>query len=92
MSLLTDHLNEVGETYFEHLAKAVGFAAKMLTVAGIFLVHAVLPFLFVRTGSDRVGRLYEAMVRRQGQVNEETVAPHSASPLEKQGNGDATGP
>ena len=62
MSFLTDHLDEVGESYWEHMLKAAGFAAAMLVGGVACLVHAVLPFLFVRTGSSRVRRLHEAMV------------------------------
>ncbi len=86
MSLLTDHLDEVGETYFEHLANAVGFAAKMLAAAATCLVHALLPFLLVHTGSDRVRQLSEAMAKRQ-QACEQAVAGPSAPPHEEQGNG-----
>ena len=86
MSLLTDHLDEVGETYFEHLANAVGYAAKMLAAAAICLVHALLPFLLVHAGSDRVRRISAAMAKRQ-QTCEEAVAGPSEPPHEEQDNG-----
>lgn len=62
MSFLTDHLDEVGESYGEHLAKATGFAVAMLVGGVACLVHALLPFLFVRTGSARIQHLHEVMV------------------------------
>ena len=65
MNRLTDHLQEIGETYPQHLIKASGFAATMLAGGVACLVHALLPFLFVRTGSDCIRRLNEEMVQNR---------------------------
>jgi Family of unknown function (DUF6356) len=65
MSLLrafTDHPASVGETYFEHLGRALGFAARMMLAGIACAIHGVLPFLFVRTGSGVVIDLYDRMV------------------------------
>ncbi len=67
MNRLTDHLRQVGETYPQHLIKASGFAATMLAGGVACLVHALLPFLFVRTGSDCIRRLNEEMVQNRNQ-------------------------
>ena len=65
MNRLNDHLNEVGETYSQHLMKASGFAATMLAGGVACLVHALFPFLFVRTGSDCIRQLNEKMVENR---------------------------
>jgi len=65
MSFLTDHLDEVGESYWEHMFKAAGFAVAMLLGGVACLVHSLLPFLFVRTGSARIRHLHEAMVENR---------------------------
>ena len=65
MSFLTDHLDEVGESYWEHMLRATGFAVAMLIGGVACLVHALLPFLFVRTGSVRIRHLHEAMVENR---------------------------
>ena len=65
MSFLTDHLDEVGESYWEHMLKATGFAMAMLAGGVACLVHALLPFLFVRTGSTRIRHLHEVMVEHR---------------------------
>ena len=54
----TDHPRAVGETYLEHsrVAGAVGF--KMIGAGLACLVHAVLPFLFVTTGSRTILALH----------------------------------
>jgi hypothetical protein len=58
----TEHPASVGETYWGHLLRASWFAGKMLLAAGACLVHAIFPFLFVKTGSEAITELYSAMV------------------------------
>ena len=70
MSAMTDHLDDMGETYFEHLGEAAGFAAAMFLGAVVCLVHAVLPFAFTHAGSDRIQTLHEAMTARRRRVDE----------------------
>ncbi|HEY0685145.1 MAG TPA: DUF6356 family protein [Steroidobacter sp.] len=63
----TEHPAAAGETYLAHLRTAAGFGFQMVTAGLACLVHALLPFLFVRTGSDCICRLHERMLaRRQG--------------------------
>lgn len=65
----TDHPREVGETYFEHLATAAMFGATMLVGGLLVLVHALLPFLFVTTGSRTMDKLHRRMTRRTDKAN-----------------------
>lgn len=58
----TDHPASVGESYWQHLAFALGFAAKLLLAGLAALVHALLPFLFKTTAS----RLIAEMASRTG--------------------------
>ena len=58
----TEHPESVGETYTEHLVRAVGFGTRMVLAGIACLVHAVLPFLFVRTGSRAIAELNDRMV------------------------------
>ena len=58
----TQHPASVGETYGEHFRMALGFSVHMLVGALACLVHAVLPFLFVKTGSGIIHDLYDRMV------------------------------
>jgi hypothetical protein len=60
--LFNEHPASVGESYWEHLQRASWFAGKMLMGAGACFVHALLPFLFVRTGSETIQQLHTAMV------------------------------
>lgn len=63
--LFLSHPRSVGESYWEHAATAGRFGATMVVGGAACIVHAVLPFLFVRTASDSVKRLYGQMLARQ---------------------------
>ena len=60
--LFTEHPASVDETYLEHLAVATSFGAHMLVSGLACLVHALFPFLFVKTGSLAIEGLHERMV------------------------------
>lgn len=61
-SLFNDHPSSVGESYTQHMRMALGFAVT-LTGAGLaVMVHAFLPFLFVRTGRRCIEELHGRMV------------------------------
>ena len=60
--LFTEHPEAVGETYGEHLVMASGFGLKMIGAGLACLVHALLPFLFVKTGSIAITELHQRMV------------------------------
>ena len=59
--LLTEHPASVGETYSEHMSRAACFGARMMLAGMACLVHAVLPFLFVRTGSRTIVELNDRL-------------------------------
>lgn len=62
MQRLTRHLDEVEESYFEHLRHALSFSVTLLFGAFCCLVHAFLPFLFEKRGSSLVQGLHDRMV------------------------------
>jgi hypothetical protein len=77
--LFTEHPASVGETYWGHLVRASWFSGKMLLAAGACLIHALFPFLFVKTGSQAITQLYSEMVthRRRGATEKEVdLAAH----------------
>ena len=65
----TRHPNEVGETYGEHFAAASSFGLRMIGGGLACIVHAVFPFLFVRTGSKTMDALHRRMNRRAVQAD-----------------------
>jgi hypothetical protein len=68
----TEHPSAAGESYWAHLRTAAGFGFEMITGGVACLVHALLPFLFVRTGSDCICRLHERMHARRRRVDQAT--------------------
>jgi hypothetical protein len=68
--LFNAHPATVGETYAEHLVMASGFGLRMVLAGFACLVHGVLPFLFVRTGSDAIRALHTRMVTNRRRAPE----------------------
>ena len=66
--VFTGHPRSVGETYFEHMGVASRCGASMVVAGLACLVHAVLPFLFVRTASNCLTRLYQRMVAQRSRL------------------------
>lgn len=79
LSRFSAHPDSVGESYLEHMAAAWGFGARMLVGGLACLLHGLLPFLFVRTGSRIIGGLHDRMVvnrtRHDGRTRRENRAP-----------------
>ena len=68
--LFTDHPASVGESYAEHLVTASGFGLRMVLAGLACMIHALLPFLFVNTGSVPISTLHDKMLanRRRNPV------------------------
>jgi len=60
--LFTEHPGTVNENYFEHMGQALYFFVHFFAAAFAALIHAFLPFLCVKTGSNIVNHLHERMV------------------------------
>ena len=78
--LFTDHPAAVGESYTEHLAMAGRFAGRMLLGSAACLVHALLPFLFVKTGSAIITELHGRMVTNRARLETAPVADRDLAP------------
>lgn len=62
--LFSAHPATVGETYFEHMRFAAGFAGSLFAAAFAATIHAVLPFLFEKTAGNIITRLHHRMHNR----------------------------
>ncbi len=63
--LFTEHPESVGETYGEHLVHASYFGSRMILAGLACMLHALLPFLCVRTGSQTIEELNAKMLARR---------------------------
>ena len=61
-ALFTEHPASVNETYTEHMAMASSFGARLFLGSLACFVHALLPFLFEKTGSSIITELHQRMV------------------------------
>jgi hypothetical protein len=75
--LFTSHPRDVGETYVEHLAAAGGFGVRMVVGGVACMIHAVVPALFITTGSGTVKRLYELMVAKRAAKRDANIEMRS---------------
>jgi hypothetical protein len=60
--LFLQHPRSIGESYLEHQRHALGFGFSLLLASLACFVHAIVPGLCVRTGSDAINRLHDRMV------------------------------
>ena len=58
-----NHLNEVNETYFQHMRIAFKIGFTMLVTGVICLIHGLIPGLFKKTGSNQIAKMYEMVSR-----------------------------
>ena len=81
--LFTEHPASVGESYGEHARMGLGFSSHLALAAGACIVHAILPFLFVKTGSSKIADLHQQMLasRVQAKTRQRSAAAAEHAPL-----------
>jgi len=62
IKLFKQHPASVNESYLQHMGTALFFFAYFCYAAFAALVHAFLPFLFVKTGSKIIAELNQRML------------------------------
>jgi hypothetical protein len=62
------HPATVGETYGQHFISAMGFSLSMIGAAFCCAVHAVLPFLCEKNGSEAITELHDRMVTNRSRL------------------------
>ncbi len=75
--IFTEHPASVGESYWQHLVRAWSFGGRMVLAGLACMVHSLLPFTFVRTGSQAVEELNMQMQA----VKRRAVAVGPSSPV-----------
>ena len=76
--LFTEHPASVGETYGQHMATASSFSIRLLAASFCCAVHAILPFMFEKTGSRMITELHDRMVTHRSRIESDSVAPSGA--------------
>ena len=60
----------MGESYITHFLKAFGFGIKLLFIAVRVFIHAIFPFFFEHSTSDRVSKLNAILQERNNNFND----------------------
>jgi hypothetical protein len=63
------HLIEIGENYFAHFSFAAKSSIKLMIASFILIIHAILPFIFIKTGSNYVKKIHNQMQDRAKKLN-----------------------
>jgi hypothetical protein len=61
----TEHPEQAGETYIEHLCYTVRTAASLIVISMLLLLHGLLPFTCQTAASDRLGEINGEMIARR---------------------------
>lgn len=61
----TRHLDEVHESYGEHMAFAMEISWLMISGGVMIFMHALIPGIFVRNGSQRINLMAQKIRSRQ---------------------------
>ena len=72
----TAHPHAIGETYGEHFGIAVGVGRQLVAAAAAAFTHALMPFLYPTTASDKIRALNHCLDR-----NDRDGLRHKASPV-----------
>ena len=67
-NMFQDHPASVGETYAQHLVQATGFGFRMILGGMACILHGVLPFAFVKTGSRQIQTLHRRMISNRSKL------------------------
>lgn len=66
-----DHPARVGESYFEHLGFALGFAARLFRAAFAALIHGIVPCLHETTASTEVLAMHDEIRARRALMTQD---------------------
>lgn len=59
------HLQDVGESYFEHFFFSTVTSIKLLSMGVVLFIHGLIPDIFVKTASNKAVKLIEKLAKRQ---------------------------
>jgi hypothetical protein len=68
-NVFKEHPNSVGETYFKHFLKSCSFGIKLIFIAARAFIHAILPWCFEHSASEKIKELNDSLQKRRDSVN-----------------------
>jgi hypothetical protein len=73
LNAFTQHPAQTRETYLQHLWFTIKTSLRFVALGVLLFLHGVFPFIFVRTASIQVERIYLLMRSRIPQPRRETI-------------------
>lgn len=67
----TEHPKQTGESYLEHLWFTIRMTLRMVYTSIALFLHGVFPFIFVRTASTQMEKMYLIMLTRKPKAKPE---------------------
>ncbi|MDA9800959.1 DUF6356 family protein [Candidatus Pseudothioglobus singularis] len=64
-NIFSKHPKEVGETYLQHLIAACKYGFVLFGLFIITIIHAVIPFVFKKTVSNKIIELADQLQKRK---------------------------
>jgi len=61
----TEHPKSIGENYWQHFRFAFHISLECIKISVLAFIHAIFPFLFLTTASDRLEKIWEAIQKRR---------------------------
>ena len=65
LNIFSKHPKEVGETYLQHLVAACKYGFVLFGLFVIAIIHAVFPFVFKKTVSEKILELADKLQKRK---------------------------
>ena len=69
----TEHPEETGETYLQHLWFTLKMASRFLYALIVLLIHGLFPFLLMRAASKQIEVIYRIMKTRIPKTRREVI-------------------
>jgi len=63
-NLFTDHPNDIGETYLQHMRFALLMSLKLFFLSIAIAIHAAFPFIFTKIASTTILNIAEKLSPR----------------------------
>lgn len=69
-NIFTEHPHSIGESYIQHLTFAFSFGWNMMLGGIAGMIHAIFPFFFQKTGSNKLFHMAAFFIERTPTIDE----------------------
>jgi len=69
----TEHPQETGETYLQHLWFTAKMSARFIYTTTVLMIHGIFPFLLKKAASTQIERVYRIMRSRVPKARRDAI-------------------